>query len=138
MSDFPGGSDGKSICLQCRRPGFDPWVGKIPWRRQWQPTPVLLLRKFHGWRSLVDYSPWGRKVSDMTERLHSLSLSTLCIYLCMSLCVCNLCITKCLLMKLLLREVYIVYFFVKSYVVWSLPVMMVYNFSNKFSLLRLF
>ena len=32
----------KSICLQCGRPGFDPWVGKIPWRRKWQPTPVLL------------------------------------------------------------------------------------------------
>ena len=52
--DFPGGSDGKSICLQCGRPGFDPWLGKIPWRRKWQPTPVLLLpRKSHGWRSLV-------------------------------------------------------------------------------------
>ena len=37
------------------------WVGKIPWRRKWQPTPVLLPRKFHGWRSLVGYSPWGQK-----------------------------------------------------------------------------
>ena len=41
-NDFPDGSDGKSICLQCGRPGFDPWVGKIPWRRKWQPTPVFL------------------------------------------------------------------------------------------------
>ena len=48
------------------------WVGKIPWRRKWQPTPVLLPRKFHGWRSLVGYSPWGRKESDTTERLHFL------------------------------------------------------------------
>ena len=39
---FPGGSDGKEIRLQCRRPGFDPWVGKIPWRRAWQPTTVFL------------------------------------------------------------------------------------------------
>ena len=39
---FPSGSDVKRICVQCRRPGFDPWVGKIPWRREWQPTPVLL------------------------------------------------------------------------------------------------
>ena len=109
-----------------------------PLEREMATHSSILAGESHGWRSLVDYSPWGRKVSDMTERLHSLSLSTLCIYLCMSLCVCNLCITKCLLMKLLLREVYIVYFFVKSYVVWSLPVMMVYNFSNKFSLLRLF
>ena len=37
--DFPGGSDSKSICLQFGRPGFDPWVGKITWRRKWQPTP---------------------------------------------------------------------------------------------------
>ena len=39
-------------------------------RRQWQPTPELLPGKSHGWRSLVGYSPWGRKESDMTERLH--------------------------------------------------------------------
>ena len=39
-------------------------------RRQWQPTPVLLPRKSHGWRGLVGCSPWGREESDMTERLH--------------------------------------------------------------------
>ena len=51
---FPDGSDGKvSVCLQCGRPGFDPWVWKIPWRRKWQPTPVLLPGRFHGWRSLA-------------------------------------------------------------------------------------
>ena len=72
-SIFPGGSDGKSICLQCRRPRFDPWVRKIPWRRQWQPTPVLLPGKSHGWRSVVGCNPWGRKESDMTERLLFLS-----------------------------------------------------------------
>ena len=53
-----------------RRPGFNPWVGKIPWRRKWQPTPVLLPGKFHGLRSRVGYSPCGRKESDTTERLH--------------------------------------------------------------------
>ena len=63
-------SDGKSICLQCRRPGFDPWVGKIPWRRKWQPTPVFLPGKSHGWQSLVGYCSWGRKESDVTEQLH--------------------------------------------------------------------
>ena len=47
---FPGGSDGNSICLQCVRPGFNPWVVKIPWRRKWQPIPVLLPGKFHGLR----------------------------------------------------------------------------------------
>ena len=40
------------ICLQCRKPRFDPWVGKIPWRREWQPTPVSLPGKSHGQRSL--------------------------------------------------------------------------------------
>ena len=41
------------ICLQCKGPMFDPWVGKIPWRREWLPTPVLLPGEFHGQRSLV-------------------------------------------------------------------------------------
>ena len=61
---------GQSICLQCRRPGFDPWVRKIPWRRKWQPTPVPLPGKSHGQRSLVDYSPWDHKQLDTTEWLH--------------------------------------------------------------------
>ena len=52
-----------------RETGFHPWVGKIPWRKKWQPTPVLLPGKSHGWRSLVGYSPWGRKESDKTEWL---------------------------------------------------------------------
>ena len=44
-------------------------------RRKWQPTPVLLSGKLHGWRSLIGYSPWGHKELDTTERLHFLSLS---------------------------------------------------------------
>ena len=48
------------------RRGFDPWVGKIPWSRKWQPTPVLLPRKSHGQRSLAGYSPWGCKELDTT------------------------------------------------------------------------
>ena len=67
---FLAGSDGKSICLQCRRLGFDPWVGKIPWRRKWQPTPVFLPGKFHGRRSLIGYSPGNCKESDTTKRFH--------------------------------------------------------------------
>ena len=62
----------QSVCSQRRRPGLHPWVGKMPWRRKWQPTPVLLPRKFHRWRSLVGYRPWGRKEPDTTDRLHSL------------------------------------------------------------------
>ena len=57
------------FCLQCGRPGFDPWVRKIPWRRKWQPTPVFLPRKSHGQRSLAGYSPRDGKESDTTERL---------------------------------------------------------------------
>ena len=44
---------------------------KIPWRREWQPTPVFLAGESHGQRSLAGYSPWGPKQSDMTERLNS-------------------------------------------------------------------
>ena len=50
-----------------RRYGFNLWDRKIPWRRKWQPMPVLLPGKSHGWRSLVGYSPWDHKESDMTE-----------------------------------------------------------------------
>ena len=60
---------GKESACQCRRWGFDPWVGKIPWRRQWQHTPLFLLflpGKSHGQKRLVGYSPWGHKESDMT------------------------------------------------------------------------
>ena len=50
--------------------GFDLWVGKIPWRRKWQLTSELLPGESHEQRSLVGYSPWGSKESDMTEQLH--------------------------------------------------------------------
>ena len=49
-----------------RRHKFDPWVGKIPWRRKWQPTPVFLPGESHGQRSLAGYSPWGCQRVDMT------------------------------------------------------------------------
>ena len=73
--DFHGGSDGKSICLQWGRPGLNPWVEKILWRRKWQPTPVFLPGKSNGRRSLVGYNPWDAKESDTTKWLHFLSLS---------------------------------------------------------------
>ena len=59
--------------------GFDPWVGKIPWRRKWQPTLGLWPGEFHGQRSLMGYSPKGRKESDMTERLTFFSV---CVCVC--------------------------------------------------------
>ena len=66
-----GGSEVKATdCLQARRPEYNSWVGKIPWRRKWQPTPVFLPGESHGRRSLVGYSPQGHKESHTTERLH--------------------------------------------------------------------
>ena len=62
---------GKETTYQSRRNkrcGFYPWVGKIPWGRKWQPTPVFLPGKFHEQKSLVGYSPWGHKESDTREQ----------------------------------------------------------------------
>ena len=67
---FRGGASGKELTCQCRRHKrcrFDPCVRKIPWRRAWQPTPVILPGESHGQRSLVGYSPRGHKELDMTE-----------------------------------------------------------------------
>ena len=64
-------ASGKEPACQCRRHkrcGLDPQVGKIPWRRTWQPTPVFLPGESHGQRSLVSYDPQGRKQSDMTDK----------------------------------------------------------------------
>jgi len=77
---FPMWCSGKDPAWWCRRlkrHGFDPWVRKTPWRRIWQPAPAFLPGEFHGQRNLVDYSPWGQKESDMTERLTRLHTSTL-------------------------------------------------------------
>ena len=63
---FPGGSD-VEVYLQCRRPGFNPWVRKFSWRRKWQPTPAFLLGEFHGQRSWVGYNPWGHKQLNTSE-----------------------------------------------------------------------
>ena len=52
---------GKESACQCRGCWFNPWVGKVNWRRKWQPTPVFLPGKFHGRKSLAGYSPWGEK-----------------------------------------------------------------------------
>ena len=63
-SGFPCGSAGLRICLQCGRPGFDPWVGNILWRREKLPPPVFWFGEFHGL-----CSPWGCKELDRTEWL---------------------------------------------------------------------
>ena len=61
---LPGGASGKEPACQCRRlkrHEFNPWIGTIPWRRAWQPTPVFLPGESHGQRSLAGYSPCGHK-----------------------------------------------------------------------------
>ena len=63
---FPWWLSGEQFSWQWRKLQFDPWVRKIPWRKKWKPTPVFLLGKFRGQRSLMGYSPWGHKESDMT------------------------------------------------------------------------
>ena len=58
IRELPGWHSGKESACQCRRHkrhGFNPWVGKIPWSRKWQPTPVFLPGKSHGERNLVGY-----------------------------------------------------------------------------------
>ena len=64
QSGLPWWLSWRIICLQCGRPGFDPWVGEIPWRSEWLTTPIFWPGEFHGL-----YSPWSRKESDTTERL---------------------------------------------------------------------
>ena len=102
------------ICLQCRRSGFDPWVGKMPWRRECLPTPVFLPGEFHGQKSLVVNSPWGLRVrhtwATFTVTYHTFTtridlfffkcetrkinlamylyvLSRLCVYVCAHVCI---------------------------------------------------
>ena len=59
--DFPGGPDDKRICLQCRRLGFNLWVGKIPWRKKWQPTPVFCLE------NSMDRGAWWATAHGVTK-----------------------------------------------------------------------
>ena len=64
---FPGGSDHKESTFNVGDLGLIPGLGRFPWRRAWQFTPVFLLRESHGQRSLVGYSPQGCTELDVTE-----------------------------------------------------------------------
>ena len=69
---FPEGSAGEEFACNAGDTGdagFGHCVGKIPWRRKWQPTPVFLPEKSHGQKSLVGYNSKHCKESDMTEQL---------------------------------------------------------------------
>ena len=61
--------NGKGSACQCRRLRFNPWVRKIPWRREWQPTPVFLPGESHGLWNPVGYSPWGHRELDVIENV---------------------------------------------------------------------
>ena len=69
LKEPPWQLSGKESACQCKGCRFDPWVGEIPWRRKWQPTPVVFSEKFHGQKKLAGYSLWGCKELDMTEQL---------------------------------------------------------------------
>ena len=70
MYALPRWLSGKELacqCRRCKRHRFNPWVGRIPWRKKLQPIPVLLPGKSHGQRGLARYSPWGHEESDTTR-----------------------------------------------------------------------
>ena len=69
---LPWWLSGKESTCQCKRCRFNPWFGRMPWRRKWQPAPIFLPGKSHWQRSLVGYSPWGhRRVRhDLVPRQH--------------------------------------------------------------------
>ena len=78
INSFPGGASGKEPACQCRRykrHGFNPWVRKIPWNREWSPTPVFLPGESHGQISLAGYRPCCGKELEMTEQLSTQHLN---------------------------------------------------------------
>ena len=96
---FPGGASSKGPTCQCRRQkrcGFSPWVGKIPWRKAQQPTPVFLPGESHGQRSLAGYSPQDHTELDMAEVIqhicmHPLFIKSSCTlkFSCLFICLCH-------------------------------------------------
>ena len=87
-NSFPGGASGKEPACPCRRYkrcGFNPWVRKIPWSREWPPTPVFLPGEYHGQVSLAGYRHCGGKELEMTEQLSTQHLNK--IYT--DICVCK-------------------------------------------------
>ena len=80
-----------NICLQSRRTGFDPWVGKIPWRRERLPTPAFWPGEVHEL-----YSPWGGNELDMIERLSPHFTSSKYVSMNLYICVCIYLLSICL------------------------------------------
>ena len=79
FQSFPGGTSGKEPacqCRRCKRSGFDPWVGRIPWRRKWQPTLIFLSEESHGQRA------WQPTVHGVTRVGHALVTKPPCMHIC--------------------------------------------------------
>ena len=75
LQGFPGGANGSKEpvckCRRHRRLRFDPWVGKIPWRKAWQPSPIFLPGETHGQLSVAGYGAQGHKELDKTEETYT-------------------------------------------------------------------
>ena len=80
LSRWLSGKESACQCRRCKRCGFDPWVGKIRWRRKRQPSPVFLPGESHGQGSLVSYSPWGHSSRTWLSNYHPLTLTTMNIF----------------------------------------------------------
>ena len=78
-------------CRRHKRHGFDPWVGKIPWSRKWQPALVFLSGKFQRQRCLTGYSPQGCKEKDVTKHTHTHTQLYLYLCVCVSHSVMSIC-----------------------------------------------
>ena len=82
-------SDKRIHLLISRRHRFDPWVGRILWRRKWQPTPAFVPGKSHGQRILVGYSPRGHKrVGHNLAAKQQQQYSVVCVCVCVCVCIC--------------------------------------------------
>ena len=104
------GKESACQCRRCRRRRFDHWVGKLPWRWKWQPTPVFLPGEYHGQRSLAGYRSWGCKELDMTEYAHMLTYLHV-VYSCLGLWTVELssCNRDCMTCK---TKIFTIWFFI--------------------------
>ena len=76
LGGLPSGSDGEESACNAGELGLVPGSGRSPWRKKWQPIPVLLLEKSYRQKSLAGYGPKGRKGLDMTEQLSTQAISS--------------------------------------------------------------
>ena len=83
--ELPRWLSGKESTCQCKSLRFNLWVGKVAWRKKWQPAPVFLPGKSHVQRSLVGYSPYGHSQTLLSD--YTFTFIHLCVCLCVSVCI---------------------------------------------------